>query len=277
MQFPPSPPSKVSSRGGPANWPWLLYQLDSLFLYVRHLNTTGLYSLLGSHSRHTQGVTRVVLTIQVISSHPLLTRAVEQTLAHVKNFPIQVLPPASSEGEAINLPNCPRLFLLDGCSLRTDLGRLAARCRTHSPGSKFLALLSPENCSYEEKTRLFYWGIDGFVELHNTWQTELPLAISSVMEGQPWVPPEILLAFVKQAKALLDAQLLPGHSLTAREGQVLQSLMRRLTNKEISNALGISERTVKFHVSNVLGKLQLDDRRGLSPDKFAMKAFAAGA
>src|SRR5258708_12594949 len=48
----------------------------------------------------------------------------------------------------------------------------------------------------------------------------------------------------RSAKMLLDAQLLPGHSLTAREGQVLQLLMRRLTNKEISNALSISERTV---------------------------------
>src|SRR5207244_12950786 len=116
-----------------------------------------LCSIFGNPSRRTHAVTRMVLTIQVISSHPLLTRAVEQTLAHVKNFPIQVLPPVSSEGEAINLPNCPRLFLLDGCSLRTDLGRLAARCRTHWPGSKFLALLSPDNGSYEENTRLFYW------------------------------------------------------------------------------------------------------------------------
>jgi DNA-binding NarL/FixJ family response regulator len=218
----------------------------------------------------------VVSAIQVISSHPLLTGAVEKTLAHLKNFPIQVLPPALSETEAINLANCPRLFLLDGCSLRTDLGRLAARCRTHSPGSKFLALLSPANNNHAEKMRLFYWGIDGFVEFHKTWQTELPQAILSILKGQFWVPPELLLEFAKHARTLLDAQLLSGYSLTRREGQVLQLLMRRLTNKEISCSLGISERTVKFHVSNVLGKLQLDNRRGLSPDKFAMKAFAAG-
>jgi len=43
------------------------------------------------------------------------------------------------------------------------------------------------------------------------------------------------------------------------------------------SALDISERTVKFHGSNVLDKLQLDDRRGLSPDKFAVKALAARA
>jgi DNA-binding NarL/FixJ family response regulator len=44
-------------------------------------------------------------------------------------------------------------------------------------------------------------------------------------------------------------------------------LLRRLTNKEISSALGISERTAKFHVSNILSKLQLDDRRSLFPEQ----------
>jgi DNA-binding NarL/FixJ family response regulator len=51
--------------------------------------------------------------------------------------------------------------------------------------------------------------------------------------------------------------------------------MRRLTNKDISSLLAISERTVKFHVSNILSKLQINDRRGLSPDKLALKAFVS--
>ena len=222
----------------------------------------------------------MAIAIQVMSSHPLLIRAVKKILFHAKDLPAcTLLPaiPALNEAEAISQPSSPRLFVMDACSLQTDLGRLAERCRAHSPSSKFLALLSPESNSYAEKTRLFYWGIDGFVELHKTWQTELPLAIQSILKGRLWVPPEVLLAFVKQAKALLNAQLLPGHSLTAREGQVLQLLMRRLTNKEISSTLGISGRTVKFHVSNVLGKLQLADRRGLIPDKLTFSAFASEA
>jgi two-component system NarL family response regulator len=78
-------------------------------------------------------------------------------------------------------------------------------------------------------------------------------------------------------RALLDAQRLPGHSLTAREVQVLQLLVRSLTNKQISNALKFSERTVKFHVSNILSKLNLDDRRGLLPDHFRFPALSSGA
>jgi DNA-binding NarL/FixJ family response regulator len=222
----------------------------------------------------------VSIAIQVMSAHPLLIRAVEGVLSNLKDIPVRLLPPAQNPAEAMRQPRSPRLFLLDACSLHADLGPLAGRCRTYLPGSKFLALLPPEKSSIAEKMRLFYWGIDGFVELHKTWQAELPKAelpkaIHCVVKGQTWAPPEVLLAFVQQAKWLLDAQLLPGHSLTAREGQTLQLLMRRLTNKEISSALSISERTVKYHVSNILSKLQLQDRRGLAPDSLSLKFLAS--
>jgi DNA-binding NarL/FixJ family response regulator len=219
----------------------------------------------------------VSFAIQVISSHPLLTRAVQEVLCSLPDLFVSVLPPALNEVEAIKLPGGPRLFLLDACSLQTDLGPLAGRCRSHLPGSKFLALLSPGNGSESEKIRLFYWGIDAFVELHEKWRTELLLAIRSVLEGQFWVPPEVLATYVKQVRALLDAQRLPGHSLTAREVQVLQLLVRSLTNKQISSALKISERTVKFHVSNILSKLNLDDRRGLLPDNFRFSTLSSRA
>jgi DNA-binding NarL/FixJ family response regulator len=130
--------------------------------------------------------------------------------------------PAASEVQATDRQAPPRLFLLDGCSLRTDLGRLAVRCRALAPGAKVLALLPPGDNVSTEKTRLFCWGLDGFVELHETWQEELPRAIHSILKGQLWVPPEVMLAFVKQAKTLLDSQLLHGHFLTAREAQILQ-------------------------------------------------------
>jgi len=189
-----------------------------------------------------------------------------------QEFEINILPHAFSGWESLNRDGSPRLFLLDGCSLRADLGRVAVRFRSSFPGSKFLAVLSPENGGFAEKSRLFQWGIDGFVELHKDWEVELIKAIRSILNGQLWVPSEVLLAFVKQAKALLDTQMLPGHSLTAREAQILQLLMRGLPNKEISDALDISPRTVKFHVSNILSKLQIEDRRGLMPDKLALKA-----
>jgi len=64
------------------------------------------------------------------------------------------------------------------------------------------------------------------------------------------------------------------HDLTAREREVLQLIAQGRSNKEIAGELKISERTVKTHVSNIFGKLELTDRtqvalyahkRGLGP------------
>jgi DNA-binding CsgD family transcriptional regulator len=52
--------------------------------------------------------------------------------------------------------------------------------------------------------------------------------------------------------------------LTDRERQVMELLLRRMSNREIGTILRISERTVKFHVGNILTKLQVTSRRELS-------------
>jgi DNA-binding CsgD family transcriptional regulator len=52
--------------------------------------------------------------------------------------------------------------------------------------------------------------------------------------------------------------------LTSREKDVLGLLLRRLSNKEIASILGITDRTVKFHVGNLLNKLQVRSRHELA-------------
>jgi DNA-binding NarL/FixJ family response regulator len=64
--------------------------------------------------------------------------------------------------------------------------------------------------------------------------------------------------------------------LTEREQEVLSLIAGGLSNREIAHKMFISEKTVKTHVSNILGKLQLEDRtqaaiyalkHGLATDK----------
>jgi DNA-binding NarL/FixJ family response regulator len=205
----------------------------------------------------------MALAIQVVCSHPLGALDLEKALSVQGVLANLLLPHAANEAETLKRPNCPRLFLLDGCSINLALGPLSSRLRGNSPGSKFLALLPPDRSGESEVMLLFHWGIDGFVPLHENWKTELPKAALALLRGRLWVPSEVLLAFIKQMKALLDRQLLAGQSLTAREGQVLQLLFRHLTNKEIAHQLNIKERTAKFHVSNLLRKLGLENRRNL--------------
>jgi two-component system, NarL family, response regulator LiaR len=204
------------------------------------------------------------LALQVVSSHILGARDIEQALSVQEVLGKLLLPHAASEADILKRRNCPRLFLLDGCSLNLALGPISSRLRANSPGSKFLALLPPHRSGESEMMALFHWGIDGFVTLHRKWKTELPMATIALLRGRLWVPSEVQLAFIRRMKALLDRQLLAGQSLTAREGQVLQLLFRHLTNKEIAHQLNIRERTAKFHVSNLLRKLGLENRRDLA-------------
>ena len=51
-----------------------------------------------------------------------------------------------------------------------------------------------------------------------------------------------------------------GSDLTPREAEVLAELAEGRSNKEIARALGISERTAKFHVESILAKLGADGR-----------------
>src|SRR3954468_1842014 len=65
--------------------------------------------------------------------------------------------------------------------------------------------------------------------------------------------------------------------VSAREVEVLSALADRLTNAEIAARLFISIRTVESHVSSLLRKLQVGDRRALSDIAGALRAGPVGA
>jgi two-component system NarL family response regulator len=80
---------------------------------------------------------------------------------------------------------------------------------------------------------------------------ELLDAIRAVHSGQRRIPPEI---------AARLAERMPRSELTPRELEVLRLIVKGKSNKEIANALFVTEGTVKVHVNNLLGKLGVTDR-----------------
>jgi NarL family two-component system response regulator LiaR len=88
---------------------------------------------------------------------------------------------------------------------------------------------------------------------------ELLQAIHHVYQGRPSLDPTIALKLLREFKRPVDLGPVPA-SLTQRETQVLRLVARGLTNQEIAEMLGISERTVRTHVGNILDKLHLTNR-----------------
>lgn len=93
-------------------------------------------------------------------------------------------------------------------------------------------------------------GAQGYVLKSATGQDLIP-AIRAVAAGRRWIPQEVA-ARLRSRNAYEE--------LTAREIDVLHQLARGLANKEIADALKISEYTTKDHLKSILAKLRVADR-----------------
>jgi len=92
-------------------------------------------------------------------------------------------------------------------------------------------------------------------------------AILAVHRGEARLHPEItrkLMERVAQQPTPPDAAGAPVESLTTRELEVIRLVAQGRSNQQIAHELVISEKTVKSHVSNILGKLSLEDRTQLA-------------
>jgi DNA-binding NarL/FixJ family response regulator len=94
---------------------------------------------------------------------------------------------------------------------------------------------------------------------------KLPVALRTVAAGGYWVPRTQLSRFVDRILRRAQGRPVPAGpgALSRREREVLAALLDNLSNKEIASRLNISERTVKFHVSNVLSKFGVQRRADL--------------
>ena len=84
-------------------------------------------------------------------------------------------------------------------------------------------------------------------------------AIHAASRGEAILHPRIAQRLMAEVAAPAQSQD-PAVGLTAREMEVLRLVAQGLSNAKIAAQLVISERTVKAHVSNLLGKLHLSDR-----------------
>jgi DNA-binding NarL/FixJ family response regulator len=167
---------------------------------------------------------------------------------------IEIVGEAASGEEAIHLARDirPDVVLMD--LVMPGMGGVAATrmIRTEMPAVEVVALTSV--VADEAVTGAIRAGAIGYL-LKNTEADELRRAIKSAAAGQVYLSPEAAARLVREVK-------IPGspEALTERETTVLRLIAKGQANKQVARQLGIREQTVKTHVSNILGKLQLQSR-----------------
>lgn len=88
---------------------------------------------------------------------------------------------------------------------------------------------------------------------------QLAAAVQAVAAGLTALEPEMAQALLRSPLDTIELE--PGEEeLTPRETEVLRMMTAGLSNREIASALGISEHTVKFHITSIFGKLGTSSR-----------------
>ncbi len=117
-----------------------------------------------------------------------------------------------------------------------------------------VALLAPDHAAWMRWLSHGVWGIIDF----RHYRTELCPAIFQIASDRPWCSSDALPYWTTHRSVFVDHQLI---GLTERERQVAGLLLdQSCCNKEIARALNISERTVKFHFTNIFRKLSVGSR-----------------
>ena len=119
---------------------------------------------------------------------------------------------------------------------------------------------------YEEQQYIFDLvraGATGYL-LKDSDSAQIVKAIQSIYRGESLIHPSVASKILAEFSLLAQKKGKKGswveHDLTEREITVLRLVADGKTNKEIANALDLSEKTVKNHVRNIFHKLQVYDR-----------------
>jgi DNA-binding NarL/FixJ family response regulator len=120
--------------------------------------------------------------------------------------------------------------------------------------------------SFEEGSRLLPLKISGYGNSYMTAEN-LQMALDVISEQKIWLYPDFVQALIAEAahasQARDNSTALIG-DLTSKEMEVSKLVAQGMTNKEVASRLGVTERTVKAHLTHIYEKLNISDRLTLA-------------
>lgn len=194
------------------------------------------------------------IRILVADDHPVVRDGLVAILGTQPDFAI--VGEASTGTEAVTLVQTrqPDVLLLD--LAMPELDGVGVLKHLRQAGVKTRVVVFTAFDTDERILQAVQAGAQGYL-LKGAPREELFNAVRVVNGGGSLLQPIVASKLLRQVS---QEQAAEPNDLTARELEVLRLMAQGLQNKEIAATLVISERTVKFHVSSILGKLGAGNR-----------------
>jgi NarL family two-component system response regulator LiaR len=197
------------------------------------------------------------ITVLLVDDHEMVRRGVRAFLETQPD--ISVVAEAGSGEEAVRLAaeHAPDVALMDLIMPGMDGVEATRRLTTRSPRTNVVMLTS-----YHDDEHVFpaiRAGALSYV-LKDVGPEELADTVRRAAAGEAVLHPRVAARVVRELHGARRDEPNAFRELSDRELEVLKLIAGGLNNAEIAGRLYVSEKTVKSHVSNILGKLHLADR-----------------
>ncbi len=199
------------------------------------------------------GIMQEKIRVILVDDHEMVRMGLATYLGTEEN--IEVIGEANNGADGVKLAVelAPDVVLMDLVMDGMDGIAATKEIKQKAPNIKVIVLTS-----FIEEEKVFpviEAGAFSYL-LKTSKATEITKAIRQAVAGNPTIEGKVTTMMMNQMRR----EPLKHQSLTPRELEVLSLLGKGLNNKEIGENLFIGIKTVKTHVSNVLAKLEVDDR-----------------
>jgi DNA-binding NarL/FixJ family response regulator len=195
------------------------------------------------------------IRILVADDHPVVRDGLVAVLSTQPDF--EVVGEAATGAEVVERVRAlqPDVVLLD--LEMPEMDGVAATRSLRNTGVRSRVLVLTSFAEDDRVRDAIQAGAVGYL-LKDVRRPELLRAIRAAADGQPTLHPDVQRRLMQRVAAPVEQSALD--NLTDREREVLRLLAQGYSNKQIAGQLHLSEGTVKWYVSAILTKLDVDDR-----------------
>jgi DNA-binding NarL/FixJ family response regulator len=200
----------------------------------------------------------VPIRVAIADDHPVVREGLAAMLETQPDLEVVGQAETGPEAVAVAASREPDVLLLD--LEMPELDGVGVLRRLREAGSRTRAIIFTVFDTDERIIAAVEAGAAGYL-LKGAPRAEVFAAVRTVAAGGSLLAPVAASAVLRRVRGETAAPATAvAPALTPREQSVLEQLARGLGNKQIAAALGISERTVKFHVSSLFAKLGAANR-----------------